>query len=44
MYRLKDVASETEQELSFERIVTTVKDRRRQQKRVPTLGTDDLDL
>lgn len=44
VYRLKDVASETEQELSFERIVTTVKDRRRQQKRVPTLGTDDLDL
>ncbi len=44
VYRLKDVASETEEELSFERVVTTVKDRRRQQKRAAKPEPDDLDL
>ena len=44
VYRLKDVARETEEELSFERVVTTVKDRRRQQKRAAKPEPDDLDL
>jgi len=33
VYRLKDVKSEHEETLGFERVVTTVKDRRRKQKR-----------
>ena len=41
MYRLKDVASETEEVLSLERIISTVKDRRRQQKRVRRPSSDD---
>jgi histidyl-tRNA synthetase len=44
MYRLKDVADESEQELSLERVVTTIKDRRRQQKRAIKRQQDDLDL
>ncbi len=43
-YKLKDVADETEQELSLERIVSTVKDRRRQQKRSQPTDPDDIDL
>ncbi|MEO5690830.1 MAG: histidine--tRNA ligase [Candidatus Saccharimonadales bacterium] len=42
VYRLKDVLNETEQELSLERIVTTVKDRRRKQKQAVTPDPDDL--
>lgn len=44
IYRLKDVANETEQELSIERIITTVKDRRHQQKRAQSQEQDELDL
>lgn len=44
LYKLKDVANETEQELSLERIVTTVQDRRHQQNRRTTGDEDDLDL
>lgn len=44
IYRLKDVASETEQELSFERVVTTIKDRRREQKGARRPERDELDL
>lgn len=43
-YRLKDVSNESEQTLSFERIVTTVKDRRRSQKRAQKPDQDELDL
>ncbi|MBC7746553.1 histidine--tRNA ligase [Pedobacter sp.] len=39
VYRLKDVAQETEQSLSIERIVTTVKDHRRKAH-----GEEDFDL
>ncbi len=41
MYRLKDVASETEEVLSLSRIVSTVKDRRRQQKLKQKPDRDD---
>ncbi len=44
IYKLKDVASETEEELSFERIVTTIKDRRRSQKRSQKPVQDELDI
>lgn len=44
VYRLKDVMDETEQELSVERIISTVKDRRRQQKRATVVNNDELDL
>ncbi len=44
IYKLKDVAHETEQELSLERIVTTVKDRRRRQKQAQRRDQDDLDI
>lgn len=44
VYRLKDVMDESEQELSLERIITTVKDRRRQQKRAIKRDTDELDI
>lgn len=44
IYKLKDVADESEQELSLERIVSTVKDRRRQQHRNQRADPDDLDL
>lgn len=45
VYRLKDVLNETEQELSAERVVSTVKDRRRQQKRSLRPSVDDeLDI
>lgn len=43
-YRLKDVANETEQELSLERIITTVKDRRRQQRLTAQPNHDELDI
>ncbi|MFZ2494575.1 MAG: histidine--tRNA ligase [Candidatus Saccharimonadales bacterium] len=42
MYRLKDVASETEEILSLERIVSVVKDRRRQQRDARRLDRDDV--
>ncbi len=41
VYRLKDVTLEAEQELSLERIITTVKDRRRQQKQARKPSEDD---
>ena len=41
VYRLKDVASENEESLGFERIVTTVQDRRRQQRRARKPVKDD---
>lgn len=44
IYRLKDVASETEHELSLERVVSTITDRRRQQRRAREGRDDDLDL
>lgn len=44
IYRLKDVANETEQELSIERIITTVKDRRRQQKNAQSREQDELEV
>jgi len=44
VYKLKDVIDETEQELSVERIISTVKDRRRQQKRATVANQDELDL
>ena len=44
IYKLKDVASETEEELSFERIVSTIKDRRRAQKRAQKHVQDELDI
>ena len=44
MYKLKDVASETEQELSLERVVSTVIDRRRQQRNSRLRSRDELDV
>ncbi len=44
VYRLKDVLHESEEELSLERIVTTVKDRRRKQKQAVTPDPDDLGI
>lgn len=44
IYRLKDVADESEQSLALERIVTTVKDRRRMQKRSQRRDIDELDI
>lgn len=44
VYRLKDVINETEEELSLERIVTTVKDRRRKQKQAMAPDPDDLGI
>lgn len=44
LYRLKDVANESEETLAFERVVTTVKDRRRQQRRAQKPEADELDI
>ncbi|MFZ1812323.1 MAG: histidine--tRNA ligase [Candidatus Saccharimonadales bacterium] len=44
IYKLKDVASETEEELSFERVVSAVKDRRRSQRRTQKRIQDELDI
>lgn len=43
-YRLKDVENETEETLALERVITTVKDRRRQQKNAQKRNIDELDI
>lgn len=44
VYRLKDVASESEESLGFERVVTTIHDRRRQQRRARKPEKDEFEF